>query len=192
MSQDPKNLQINSKDIFYVPKTNFLFFAFFKKNFITFTMILTVFFFFFFRKILISVSSLFSCFFFFFFQKELDIFHVLLFKAFLCVFDNIYIPFLYIEEKILKNIFISILYALELILKVRVLCVIWALQALRFFHESLKVTWIVFINFSKNFLEYIRMENLSHKVAWNYSKNQLNCFRFFKTFSWIYKNEKSK
>ena len=36
------------------------------------------------------------------------------------------------------------------------------------------------------------MENLSNKVAGNYSKNHLNCFKFSKTFSWMYKNEKSK
>ena len=36
-------------------------------------------------------------------QKYFDIFHVFLFEAFLCFFDNIYLPFLYIQKKIIKN-----------------------------------------------------------------------------------------
>ena len=38
----------------------------------------------------------------FFLQKDFDIFHALLFDAFLCVFDNIYLPFLYLEKKFYK------------------------------------------------------------------------------------------
>ena len=33
-------------------------------------------------------------------QKDFDFSHVLLFGVFLCVFDNIYLPFLYIEKKL--------------------------------------------------------------------------------------------
>ena len=39
-------------------------------------------------------------------QKDFDIFHVLFLEAFVCVFDNIYLPFLYIEKKIIKNSFL--------------------------------------------------------------------------------------
>ena len=39
-------------------------------------------------------------------QNNLYIFHVLLFEAFLCVFDNIYLPFLYIEKKFYKIFFL--------------------------------------------------------------------------------------
>ena len=70
----------------------------------------------FFRKILISVSSFFFAFLLFFPQKDFDIFHALLFEAFLCSFDNSYLSFLCIK-KIIKNIFISFLYAYNLILK---------------------------------------------------------------------------
>ena len=42
---------------------------------------------------------------FFLSRKNFDIFHVLLFRAFLCVFDNIYLPFLYIEQKLYKIFF---------------------------------------------------------------------------------------
>ena len=38
-------------------------------------------------------------------QRDFDIFHGLLFEAFLCVFDNIYLPFLGIEKTFIKNIF---------------------------------------------------------------------------------------
>ena len=31
---------------------------------------------------------------------------------------------------------------------------------------------------SKKFHEYITMENLSYKIAWNYLKNLLNCFKY--------------
>ena len=49
-----------------------------------------------------------SCFVFylFFLQKDFDIFQVLLFEVFLCVFDNSYLLLLYIEN-LLKKIFIS-------------------------------------------------------------------------------------
>ena len=55
-----------------------------------------------------------------------------------------------------------------------------------------------FHNFPKNVRKYIRMENPSYKFVWNYSKNHLNCFKynnifffkFFKKFSWIYKDGK--
>ena len=58
--------------------------------------------FFFFSKILISFSCLFLPFGFFLLQKEFDIFYMLLFWVFLCVF-NIHLPFLYIEKKIVKK-----------------------------------------------------------------------------------------
>ena len=40
-------------------------------------------------------------FFLFVLKKGFDIFRVLLFNAFLCVFGNSYLPFLYAEEKVL-------------------------------------------------------------------------------------------
>ena len=44
------------------------------------------------------------CFFFLFLlQKDFHIFHVLLFEDFLCVFDNIYLPLLYIQKKSYKK-----------------------------------------------------------------------------------------
>ena len=39
-----------------------------------------------------------------------------------------------------------------------------------------KITWIIYINFSKNFHEYIRTENTGYKIARNYSKNYLICW----------------
>ena len=46
----------------------------------------------------------------FFLQKDFDIFHALLFDAFLCVFDNIYLPFLYLEKKFYKIYFFNFLH----------------------------------------------------------------------------------
>ena len=54
-------------------------------------------------------------FFLFLLQKDFDIFHVLLFEAFLCVFDNSYLPFLYIEKNLIKRYFIGFSYALKII-----------------------------------------------------------------------------
>ena len=84
---------------------NFFPLFFFREILITFTMILMLFIFFFFRKILITVSSLFSRFVFFILQNDFDNFNVLLFGVFLCVFDNIYFPFLYKEWKFTKKYF---------------------------------------------------------------------------------------
>ena len=56
----------------------------------------------------LSVSGLF-CLFSFFLQKNFHIFCVLLFKAFLCLFDNIYLPFLYINQKVIEKCLIVIL-----------------------------------------------------------------------------------
>ena len=67
--------------------------------------ILKPFFFFFFSNILISFSSFFFAFCLFLLQKDFLIFHVLLFSVFLCVFDKFYLPFLYIEKKIIKKYF---------------------------------------------------------------------------------------
>ena len=63
------------------------------------------FFFFFFTKMLISFWSLFSPFA-FLLPKNFDIFCVLLFRVFLCVFDNSYLSFLYLVKEI-ENIFIA-------------------------------------------------------------------------------------
>ena len=38
-----------------------------------------------------------NAFFLFLIQKDFDIFHVILFEIFVCVFDNSYLSFLYIE-----------------------------------------------------------------------------------------------
>ena len=64
----------------------------------------------------------------------------------------------------------------------------------------LNTIFFVFVNVSKDFHEYVRTENMSYKIVWNYSKNYLNCFRYnifcfdkyFKKISWIYKNGKSE
>ena len=37
---------------------------------------------------------------------------------------------------------------------------------------------LFFINFSKNFHEYIRTKNLSYKIVWNHSKNHFNTIFF--------------
>ena len=87
---------------------NELLVLFLRKILITFTMILALFFFFFLSKILISFSGFFSPFFFFFFRKILISF-ACFFRVFLCVFDNSYLLFLYIEKKkCIKNIFTSL------------------------------------------------------------------------------------
>ena len=57
-----------------------------------------------------------------------------------------------------------------------------------------------FINFSKNFREYIKIENLGSKIVGNYSKNHFSCFKynifclheFFKIFCRIYKDGKPR
>ena len=46
-------------------------------------------------------------FFLFFLQKDFDTFHVLPFKAFLCVFD-IYSPFLFVQKQFMKNVSVVI------------------------------------------------------------------------------------
>ena len=50
---------------------------------------------------------LFFTFFLFLLRKDFGTFHVLLFEAFLCVFNNTFLPFLCIYKKIYKNFFIS-------------------------------------------------------------------------------------
>ena len=73
----------------------------------------------------------------------------------------------------------------------------------KYFEITQKITWIglntihsVFINVSKKFDEYIRTENPSYKIAWNYSKFTeivLNIiFSVFKIFTRIHKNGKFK
>ena len=51
----------------------------------------------------------------------------------------------------------------------------------------LNTIFFCFQNFSKRFHEYIRAENPSLKIAWNYSKNHLSCFKYnifyFQNFS---------
>ena len=63
---------------------------------------INAFFFFFFSKSLISFSSLFSVFYVFLLQKDSDNFHVLLLGVCFCVFDNNYLPFLYIQKNYKK------------------------------------------------------------------------------------------
>ena len=117
LCQDPQNLQINSKDIFYVLSNNFsytqLFFLFLLQK--DFGICLRPFF------------CLFSS------SERLIFFCMLLFKAFLCVFDNIYLPFLYTEKKNIKNIFISFFICLKTNFK------IWKLYELCKLYESCKL-----------------------------------------------------
>ena len=64
-------------------------------------------------------------------------------------------------------------------------------NCLRLLKKSVKYNiFLVFINFVKNFHEYIRTENPSYRIVWNYSKNHSKtisfCFhKFFKKCSWI-------
>ena len=46
----------------------------------------------------------FFCFCLFLLQKDFGTFHMLLFGVFLCVFDNIHLPFLYMEKSFIENI----------------------------------------------------------------------------------------
>ena len=101
--QDPKNPQVNSKYIFYVLNNNFshtqlplLFLR--QKNSHYVHDDIDAFFHIFFRKILKSVSGLFCVF--FLLQKDFNAFHMLLFKAFLCFYDSIHLPFSYTEKKL--------------------------------------------------------------------------------------------
>ena len=48
----------------------------------------------------------FLAFFLFLLQKDSDIFQVILFEAFLCLFDNVYLPFLYVENIFKKFLWI--------------------------------------------------------------------------------------
>ena len=41
---------------------------------------------------------------------------------------------------------------------------------LKYYLNCFKNNCFVFLNFSKNLREYIRRENLSYKIVWNYSK----------------------
>ena len=75
---------------------------------------------------------------------------MLLFEAFLCVFDNTYLPFLYIGKKFIKNIFINF-YVFE--------------NCMKSPEFVLNIIFFVFKTFSKNFREYIRIENPSYKIA---------------------------
>ena len=108
-----KNLQSNSKVISYVLNNNFsytqLTLAFVPQ--ITFTMVQTLFsissFFLFFSDICLVPCFAFR---FFLFQKDFDIFHMLLFEAFLCAFDNRYFVIFIYRKSFSKNIFISFSY----------------------------------------------------------------------------------
>ena len=51
-----------------------------------------------------------DAFFLFLLQKDFDIFHVIFSKAFLCVFDNGYLSFLYIEKKNYKKTFLLVFW----------------------------------------------------------------------------------
>ena len=95
-----KTLSSNSLVIFYM-LNNYFFYSQVASSYVPYKPFL----FFFFSKILISFSCLFLPFGFFLLQKEFDIFYMLLFWVFLCVF-NIHLPFLYIEKKIIKKYFV--------------------------------------------------------------------------------------
>ena len=84
-------LKNNLKILFYVPNNHLSY------NQLSFV--------FFFRKILVTILGLSSPFFLLLLQKDFDIFHVLLFQAFLCYFVNIY--HFYVYKKIYKKTFIS-------------------------------------------------------------------------------------
>ena len=88
--------------IFYI--LNFFFFLFFRKILLTITMTLKAFFLFLLQKYFGIYLR--PCFFLFPSQKEFDIFHVLLFKAFLCVFGNIFAIFTYRKKNYKKYFFI--------------------------------------------------------------------------------------
>ena len=97
-------------NFFYTQLTSFLFL---RKIFIMITMILKLFFLF---LLQLNFDIFLGPFFVFFFllQKNFGIFHVVLFGAFLCVFDNSYLSLLYIEKNIMKNVLSFFLYALTI------------------------------------------------------------------------------
>ena len=97
LCQDPQNLQINSKDIFYVLSNNFSY------NQLFFLFLLQ-------KDFGICLRPFFA---FFLLLKDFDIFLHASFQSFSFVFDNIYLPFLYTEKKNIKNIFISFFICLK-------------------------------------------------------------------------------
>ena len=95
-----------SNSLYFLHHRKTFFILILQKIFLSFTTMLAFFFFFFFRKVSISLTSILTLFVFFLLQKDFNIFHVLLLEAFLCVFDNIYLPFLYIEKILFYTLFI--------------------------------------------------------------------------------------
>ena len=108
LPQDPKNPQINSKDIFHVLNNNFSYthFSFIflhqKGSYYVHDDTYAIFFFLF-RKILIPVLGFLSS---FSFSSSESLWY--LSQAFLCVFDKTYLPFSYKKNNI--KIFITFLY----------------------------------------------------------------------------------
>ena len=100
LSQDPKNLQNSSEVTFYMLNNNFPYTqvasAHVRDNtdaFFSFSY---------------SAKFLYLSLAFFFLLKDFDIFYKLLLEAFICVFDNTYLPFLYIQKKVIKIIFYKV------------------------------------------------------------------------------------
>ena len=93
------------------------------------------------------------------------------FWSFSFFFDNSYMSLLYIEKKF-KEIFYQFFICFKKLTLSYEIC-----KSYEYFYESLKIVWICFKYnifcfqvFSKDFHEYIRMENLSYKIAWNHSE----------------------
>ena len=78
-------------------------------------------------------------------QKVFDIFHILLFRVFLCVFDNTYVAFFIYTKKNYKKMFFYKLQNINF-----EMWVIWVIKSYDYFYELLKITWNHF--FEKNWI----------------------------------------
>ena len=128
---------------------NFLFFFFFRKILIMFTMILTLFSFSSSERFWYISWTIFRL---FLLLKDFGIFRFLLFQAFLCVFGNIYLTFLY-TEKTIKNIFIIFLF-------------FYIFLTLKYEKYLSYVSYMSHVNFCNFFMNCL-------KIAWNH----LNLFK---------------
>ena len=137
----------------------------FLKKIFMFMIILTLFFFFLFSKILMSFLRFFFASCFSLLQKDFDIFHVLLYGVFFCVFENIYLLFLYIEKIFLQ----FFLYALKLIL-LNELCKLCELCKL---YELCKLNELYTLYELRTLYEYFMNCLQSLEMAENHS----NCFK---------------
>ena len=120
------------------------------------------------REILIAFTMTLMLFFLFLLQKDFDIFCMLLFRAFLCVFDNSYLSFLCIEKNIKKyfyQFFQNICTCLKNMPLVHELCNLYEylMNHSKIRLNCFKYSIFAFKDFSKNFSRNIHMENPNYK-----------------------------